>query len=112
MVGIPGRGLHFAPEQQRVLVGDQQLAVTRDRWPAHAAHQRRMQRRPFDRAFFPELFDFVWPTGSIGEQDCDINHFCCGLIGDGGAWGRTLEEFLMTDEVTAIYSAHGLERAG
>jgi hypothetical protein len=61
---------------------------------------------------FPELFDFVWPTGSLGEQDCDLNHFCCGLIGDGGAWGRELEDFLMTGEVTAIYAAHGLERAG
>lgn len=61
---------------------------------------------------FPELFDFVWPTGSIGEQDCDTNHFSVGLIGDGGAWGRELEDFLMTDEVTAIYAGHGLERAG
>lgn len=61
---------------------------------------------------FPELFDFVWPTGSLGEQDCDINHFGIGLIGDGGEWGRTLKDFLMTDVVTAIYSAHGLERAG
>lgn len=61
---------------------------------------------------FPDLFDFVWPTGSIGEQGCDITHFSCGLIGDGGTWGGTLEDFLMTDEVTAIYAAHGLERAG
>jgi hypothetical protein len=61
---------------------------------------------------FPELFDFVWPTASIGEQDCDIGRFSCGLVGDGGAWGRKLEDFLMTDEVTAIYAAHGLERAG
>lgn len=61
---------------------------------------------------FPDLFEFVWPAGSLGEQDCDINHFSCGLVGDGGAWGRKLEAFLMTDEVTAIYAAHGLERAG
>ncbi len=61
---------------------------------------------------FPDLFDFVWPTGSVGEQACDINHFNCGLIGDGGEWGKKLVEFLMSDEVTEIYSAHGLERAG
>lgn len=61
---------------------------------------------------FPELFDFVWPTGSVGEQECDVNHFACGLIGDGGVWGRTLEDFLMSDEVAAIYSRHGLERVG
>ena len=59
---------------------------------------------------FPELFDFVWPFGSPGEQDCDDNHFNCGLIGDGGEWGRKLIEFLMSDEVIKIYSAHGLER--
>ena len=61
---------------------------------------------------FPELFDFVWPSGSLGEQDCDVSHFNCGLIGDGGEWGKKLVEFLMSDEVTEIYSAHGLERAG
>ena len=61
---------------------------------------------------FPELFDFVWPSGSLGEQDCDVSHFNCGLIGDGGEWGKKLIEFLMSDEVTEIYSAHGLERAG
>ena len=61
---------------------------------------------------FPELFDFVWPSGSLGEQDCDVSHFNCGLIGDGGEWGKKLIEFLMSEEVTEIYSAHGLERAG
>jgi len=61
---------------------------------------------------FPELIDFVWPSGSLGDQDCDVGHFNCGLIGDGGEWGEKLIEFLMSDEVTQIYSAHGLERAG
>jgi hypothetical protein len=60
---------------------------------------------------FPELFDFVWPSGSLGEQACDISHFNCGLIGDGGEWGKQLMAFLMSDEVTEIYSSHGLERA-
>ena len=61
---------------------------------------------------FPELFDSFWLSGSLGQQNCDVNSFSCGLIGDGGEWGRQLIEFLMSDEVTEIYSAHGLERAG
>lgn len=60
---------------------------------------------------FPELFDSVWPTGSRGNQHCDINRFGFGLVGDGGPWGSKLDTFLMTDEVTSIYAAHGLERA-
>ena len=32
------------------------------------------------------------------------------LLG-GGPWGSKLDTFLMTDEVTSIYAAHGLERA-
>lgn len=59
---------------------------------------------------FPEVFDFVWPTGSLGEQDCDINSFNCGLIGDGGAWGAALLAFLASDCVTEIYRTHGLAR--
>ena len=61
---------------------------------------------------FPERFDFVWPTGSLGEQDCDINYVNCGLIGDGGEWGGKLLDFLASEAVTEIYRAHGLERAG
>jgi len=61
---------------------------------------------------FPELFDSVWPTGSQGNQHCAISRFGFGLVGDGGPWGSKLDTFLMTDEVTSIYAAHGLERAG
>ncbi len=57
---------------------------------------------------FPELFDFVWPEGSVGEQSCDINYFNAGLIGDGGAWGKLLLDFLLSDTVSQIYQAHGL----
>lgn len=60
---------------------------------------------------FPEIFDFVWPEGSLGNQNCDISHFSCGLIGDGGAWGGALYQFLLSDTVTDIYRQHGLERA-
>ena len=60
---------------------------------------------------FPEIFDFVWPEGSLGNQSCDISHFNCGLVGDGGAWGEALYQFLLSDSVTEIYHSHGLERA-
>lgn len=60
---------------------------------------------------FPEHFDFVWPTGSLGAQDCDISHFHVGLIGDGGLWGARLLEFLGSELVTQIYAGHGLQRA-
>lgn len=59
---------------------------------------------------FPEHFDFVWPTGSLGAQECDVNHFNIGLIGDGGEWGQRLLDFLGSEEVTQIYASHGLER--
>jgi len=59
---------------------------------------------------FPELFDFIWPTGSLGDQDCDINFFHCGLIGDGGEWGELLFQFLFSETVTEIYRKHGLAR--
>ena len=35
-----GRGLDFAAEQQRVLMGDEQLAIVGDGRPAAAVHQR------------------------------------------------------------------------
>lgn len=59
---------------------------------------------------FPEHLDFVWPTGSLGDQDCDISHFNCGLVGDGGEWGARLMAFLMSDAATKIYEYHGLMR--
>ena len=59
---------------------------------------------------FPELLDFVWPAGSLGEQACDINDIHFGLIGDGGAWGKALYHFLLSDAVTEIYDSHGMQR--
>ena len=60
---------------------------------------------------FPDIFDFIWPAGSLGNQSCDISHFSCGLIDDGGAWGESLYQFLLSDTVAEIYRSHGLERA-
>jgi len=59
---------------------------------------------------FPEILDFVWPEGSLGNQSCDINHFSCGLMADAGAWGETFYQFLFSDTVTEIYRKHGLQR--
>ena len=59
---------------------------------------------------FPEHFDFIWPAGSLGNQDCDISYANCGLVGDGGEWGARLMAFLMSDAVTKIYEYHGLMR--
>ena len=61
---------------------------------------------------FPGLFEMVWPAGSLGEQNCEIGSIHCGQIGDGGAWGGALIEFLASDVVTEIYRAHGLARLG
>jgi len=63
------------------------------------------------KRIFPDLFDFVWPMGSLGDQARDINFFSCGLVGNGGKWGPALLDFLMSDTVTRIYESHGLLRA-
>lgn len=59
---------------------------------------------------FPEHFDFIWPAGSLGDQACDVSHFACALVAEGGEWGATLMDFLASDAVTKIYEYHGLMR--
>jgi len=44
MVGVTGRGLDLAAEQQRVLMRHQQLAVVGNRRPAGFFHQRAVER--------------------------------------------------------------------
>lgn len=61
---------------------------------------------------FPELFEFVRPAAWAGDDRGEIGRADCGLVGDGGAWGGELLEFLGTEAVTQIYRSHGLERAG
>ena len=58
MVGIAGRCLHFAPEQQRVLVRHEQLAVMRYRRPTASLHERAVERYAFNRALLAELLNF------------------------------------------------------
>lgn len=63
---------------------------------------------------FASLFDFVQPAAWVQDQDQDqekeIGRADCGLIGNGGAWGAALLDFLSTNAVTQIYRSHGLER--
>lgn len=95
---IYGESIHHREAPQAVANGDADVALVF----YHLA--LRYQR------IFPEFFDYVWPTGSLGEQECDINFFHCGLIGDGGSWGGQFIRFLQSEKVTEIYSSHGLER--
>lgn len=58
---------------------------------------------------FPELFESVSPPDM--HDAGDVSRFHCGVIGDGGAWGARLLEFLLGDETAAIYRRHGLDPA-
>lgn len=59
---------------------------------------------------FPQAFELLQPESWAEDQARETGRTDCGLIGDGGAWGATLLDFLATDDVTRIYRAHGLER--
>lgn len=59
---------------------------------------------------FPEVFEFVQPGPWAEDQARETGRTDCGLVGDGGAWGAALLDFLATGGVTRIYRAHGLER--
>ena len=59
---------------------------------------------------FPDWFDFVQAAAWVPDAQSEIGRSDCGLVGDGGAWGGRLLEFLATDGVTKIYGAHGLAR--
>ena len=58
---------------------------------------------------FPDLFESVSPTDA--RDAGDVSRFHCGVIGDGGAWGERLLEFLLSEETAAIYRRHGLDPA-
>lgn len=59
---------------------------------------------------FPGLFGFVQPEPWTADQAQETGRTDCGLVGDGGAWGAALLDFLATGIVTRIYREHGLER--
>ena len=96
---IYGESIHHREAPQAVLDGRVDVALVF----YHLA--LRYQR------IFPDLFDFAWPLGSLGREVCDINFFNYGLVGEGGEWGKSFVEFLKSDVVTEIYTAHGFDRA-
>ena len=57
MIGVTGRGLHLATEQQGVLMRDEQLAVIGYGWPTGALHQHAVQRHALNGALLAELLD-------------------------------------------------------
>ncbi len=59
---------------------------------------------------FPEAFELVQPEPWAEDQAGETGRTACGLVGDGGAWGGELLDFLATDSVTHIYRSHGLAR--
>lgn len=63
---------------------------------------------------FPDRFDLVSLDGAPDDPAPEnvVTRLHAGLVGDGGAHGRALLEFLLGEEVAAIYARHGLARAG
>ena len=61
---------------------------------------------------FPERFDLI-PVGGAPEHlepGNRVSDFHLAVLGDGGAWGKPLQEFLLGSETTEIYARHGLSR--
>ena len=63
---------------------------------------------------FPERFEIVFPDGDLGAQAASaenvISRYDISLVGDGGAWGAQLVDFMMSQAATQIYERHGLAR--
>jgi hypothetical protein len=93
-----GEAIHHREAPQAVFDGEADVALVF----YHLA--LRYQR------IFPEHFYFVRAEGAVDEHVCDINYLNCGLIGNGGEWGKLLIAFLASEEVAAIYNSHGLDR--
>ena len=61
---------------------------------------------------FPGVFEII-PLGGSPERPDPVpgnvvGRTYIGLVGDGGAWGRSLLDFLASDQVSEIYKYHGL----
>ena len=59
---------------------------------------------------FPECFEFI-PVGGAPEHPEPgnrVSDFHLAMVGDGGAWGEALSEFLLGNETGEIYARHGL----
>lgn len=63
---------------------------------------------------FPEQFAFLSLGGAAAPDEpaaeASITRFHAGIMGDGGAWGRSLLDFIMSRTTTEIYERHGLSR--
>jgi hypothetical protein len=65
---------------------------------------------------FPGRFEIIALDGSgdvepAPSPDNVTTAYHIGTVGDGGAWGRQLVDFLLSEAVAAIYERHGLMRA-
>ena len=49
---------------------------------------------------------------SVAKKGASENTIYAGMIGDGGEWGKLFYDFLFSQEVTDIYTCHGLLRHG
>ena len=56
---------------------------------------------------FPSLFEIVTLTEDDDPAQV-ISTLHVGVVGDGGEWGGRLREFMLSDEVAAVYRHHGL----
>ena len=56
---------------------------------------------------FPALFEMVALTAENDPAQV-ITTIHLGLVGDGGEWGGRLVEFMLGEEVAAVYRHHGL----
>ena len=61
---------------------------------------------------FPDIFAML-PLGRGAGSDSAhvVNDLHIGLVGDGGAWGARLVEFMTGARVAAIYAGHGFTAA-
>jgi hypothetical protein len=95
---VYGEAIHHREAPERVADGTADVAAVFH----HLA--LRYQR------IFPDIFEVVPLPGSPQATNCDLGHFNCGVVGDGGKWGVPLFEFLLGGRATAIYAEHGLQR--
>lgn len=65
---------------------------------------------------FPDYFTIVpvqdMVDESIIKKELSENTIYAGMVGYGGEWGRQFYDFLFSQEVTDIYTRHGLLRIG
>jgi len=64
----------------------------------------------------PDYFTIV-PIQDLADENATLkdlseNTIHTGIVGNGGEWGRLFYDFLFSQEVTDIYTHHGLVRSG